>query len=114
MTNAVLHVVLVALLGWEGIALVNGHATISQAVQSYTETAPVVSYVLGALVGHFAVQPPAQWTLAARLGEPAEVAVVGVVGLVVFSVIEAVPWWGDAALLALGVIIGAFAWTIGV
>jgi len=119
MTTAyVLGLLVLPALAYEGYVVATGDAaTISQAIDQLTHATPFVTYVLGALVGHFAIQPPARYTLASRLSETAEVALVVWVGWGVYVAarsVEVVPWWGQASILLGGVILGAVAWTIGV
>ena len=108
----------VLILGWEGYVVITGDAsTVSRAVDRVSNALPFLTYALGALVSHWTIQPPAQYTVADHLGEPVEVALVVFVGALVYvsmAGIMHVPWWAHLAVLQLGVFVGAFGWTIGV
>lgn len=118
MTTVFVLIALVAVPGaWEVYALLGDPITISRAYMHMAEATPFVSYALSALVGHFFVQPPAEYTVAHYLSEPGEVAIVLWLGWGVFVMGKAgvsLPWWGSLALVIGSVLVGAFAWTIGV
>lgn len=116
--------VLVFMIGiplcWEFYALLNQDLrTISKVwAEMGREWNPLFCYILSVLNGHFFMRPDTN--LAKYLGEPAEVAVVIVIGWIIFSVFYThpgympLPTWGWFLLMIFGTLVGAYAWTIGV
>ena len=107
-------------LGWEVYTLTQSDLqTISQVwAQLGREWSPFVAYALSVLVGHFFIHPktsPAQ-----HLPETGEVFVVLWVGWIIFILGRAFPQalpLGTVAsfgLVAVGVCVGAYFWTMGV
>jgi hypothetical protein len=77
-------------------------------------------YILAVLLGHFYIQPPAEYTLAGQVDEMTEVAVVLWLGWGIFAAGVRYPsmlpleWYTSLALLTLSLLIGGFCWTLGV
>ena len=107
-------------LSWEVYTLTQSDLqTISQVwAQLGREWSPFVAYGLSVLVGHFFIRPDR--SPAATLPETGEVAVVLWLGWVIFIAGRAFPQalpLGTAAsfgLVAAGVTVGAYFWTMGV
>jgi hypothetical protein len=105
-------------LGYELYSLQAEVWTISAAFrylgQEWSLFAP---YSLSVLLGHFYVQPPSPYTLAGRLDETAEVAVVLWLGWAVYVLDKGLspelPWWGYFAFCVASMTVGAFGWTMG-
>lgn len=76
-----------------------------------------VPYALSVLLGHFYVQPPEHLTLAGRLGETSEVALILWFGWAVFVLDKGLspsfPWWGYLAFCVGCMLVGSFCWTMG-
>lgn len=100
-------------LAWEVYALISSAQTISQTVHDLAQHNIFVGYVLAVLVGHFFITPPT--TLAQRLSEAAEVALILAVGAVVFLIgmhVQGLSWWMWALFLLVSMLMGGFGWTI--
>ena len=105
---------------WEVYALFQADLqTISQVwAQLGREWSPFFAYALSVLVGHFFIHP--ETSPAAYLSETGEVFVVLWLGWIIFILGRAFPQalpLGTAAsfgLLALGICVGAYFWTMGV
>jgi hypothetical protein len=102
---------------WEAYSILTGDViTLSRAYMGLTEISPFFATALGTLLGHFAVQPPADLTLAHMLAEVEEVAVVLWLnwGVFVLGMRYDFPWYMMLVLVLVSVFVGAFVWTIGV
>lgn len=107
-------------LGWEFITILTSKETISTVWKSLGhEWSPFIIYGVSLLPGHFWVQPPEKYTLAGYASEAGEVFVVLWIGWSIFWYFRANPsltplnWIESLALIIFGVLIGAFAWTMG-
>lgn len=78
---------------------------------------PFIMYVVSILPGHFWVTPP--YTIAQYLDERAELAVVLIIGWVIFWAFRSNPglmpldWFDSLVLILFSVAVGAFLWTMG-
>lgn len=102
---------------WETYAIATDDVeTISRAYMSLKEITPLFATALGTLLGHFSVQPPASYTVAQNLPEQSEVYLILWFNWVVFVLGKGYdfPWYVMLALVIMSVLVGAFAWTIGV
>lgn len=106
-------------LGWEMYAILGEPITISRAFQQLgQEWNAFTIYALSVLVGHFFVQPPAEYTLAGTLSETSEVVIVTWLGWCIFLLFRThrhwlpLPWYVSLGIIVGSVLVGAFAWTI--
>jgi len=109
--------ILAPAFAWEAYSIITGDVkTISRAYMGLKEMTPFFATALGTLLGHFSVQPPARYTLAAHIPEQGEVFLVLWFNWVIFVIGQAheLPWFVMLGLVILSVLVGAFAWTIGV
>jgi hypothetical protein len=105
-------------LGWEVYAIADPEVrTISRVwAELGREWNPLFCYALSVLNGHFFLRPDEN--VAKYLGEPMEVGIVLGIAWVVFYFFRRnpemtpLPTWAGVALIAFGVFVGAFAWTI--
>lgn len=110
-------VILVPGFAWEAYSIITGDVqTISRAYMGLKEMTPLFATALGTLLGHFSVQPPEPYTLAAHVPEQGEVFLVLWFNWAIFIIGKAydLPWFVMLGLVILSVLVGAFAWTIGV
>ena len=111
-------ILLIAGLVLEAVTLVRRDLrTISQAVKAMKDDTPFAIYALAALVGHWGVQPPSAYTPANVMPEVAEVGTVAAIGGIVFvwgQVRGEAKWWEPLLVILLGVLAGAFVWTMRV
>lgn len=106
-------------LAWEMYAILGEPITISEAFRQLgQEWNAFTIYALSVLVGHFFVQPPGEYTLAAVLSETSEVVIVIWLGWCIFLLFRThrhwlpLPWYASLILIIASVLVGAFAWTI--